>query len=139
MRTVREANPTLAIALPVALYPYTPIPLTKARVLEAALSVALVVSLFYWASSMYSCREAPAELQGLPSIVYEAHKCDSSIASSSSSSSSSSSASFDGPDSDSSRRLSVGGDAPMYAEINELATLLLQPQEEVPLASRSSL
>ena len=105
--------------------------------LEAALSVALVVSLFYWASSMSSCREAPAELQGLPSIVYEAHKCDSSIASSSSSSSSS--ASFDGPDSDSSRRLSVGGDAPMYAEINELATLLLQPQEEVPLASRSSL
>ena len=96
------------------------------RVIEATVSVALVVSLFYWVSLASSCREAPEELQGLPSIIYEAHRCDSSIASSSSSSSSAASSSG-------SRRLSGGGDAPMYTEINELATLLLQPQEEALL------
>ena len=71
--------------------------------------------------------------QALPSVVYEAHQCDTRVATSSSSSSSSSSFSTDGPEMVQSRRLSGGGGAPMYAEINELATLLLQNQDEVLL------
>ena len=111
------------------------------RVLEATLSVALVVSFFYWASLASTCREMPAELQALPSVVYEAHQCDTSLASSSSSSTSTStsaassaaSSTSSGSEVVRSRRLSGGGDAPMYVEINELATLLLQNQDEALL------
>ena len=85
----------------------------------------------------YSSHGGLSELQALPSVVYEAHQCDTRVATSSSSFSSSSSSSAtsatDGPEMVQSRRLSGGGGAPMYAEINELATLLLQNQDEALL------
>ena len=82
----------------------------------------------------YSSHDGLLKLQALPSVVYEAHQCDTRVATTTSSSSSSSATSAtDGPEMVQSRRLSGGGGAPMYAEINELATLLLQNQDEALL------
>ena len=121
-----------------------PEPWTRRSASPALISAphrALASSFFYWVSFASPCHAAPAEIQGLPSVVYDAHQCDTTVASSSSTSSSStasssaadaSAAGDEGKSSVHSRQLSAAG-GPAYAEINELATLLLQPQEVPPL------